>query len=66
VLCKSIRTHFHHFTPHLPPPPEKNPQGHGGQGEKAIRGEQLKIKEANHPRVIFSSHPFLFFLIAIS
>jgi hypothetical protein len=44
----------------------KNPQGHGGQGEKTTRGEQLPIKEANHPRVIFSSHPFLLMLIAIS
>jgi hypothetical protein len=43
----------------------KNPQGHGGQGEKATRGEQLPIKEANHSRVIFSSHPSLLILIII-
>jgi hypothetical protein len=34
VLCKSIRIHFHRFTPSRPPLPEKKPQGHGGQGEK--------------------------------
>jgi hypothetical protein len=39
---------------------------HGGQGENTMRGEQPPIKEANHPRVIFSSHPFLLILIAIS
>jgi hypothetical protein len=46
--------HFHHFTSSDPPLPEK-PQGHGGQGETATRGEQLPTKETNHSRVIFSS-----------
>jgi hypothetical protein len=26
VLCKSTRTHFHHFTPSRPPSPEKPPK----------------------------------------
>jgi hypothetical protein len=44
---------------------EKNPQGHGGQGETTTRGEQLPTKEMNHSRVIFSSHSFLLVSIAI-
>jgi hypothetical protein len=61
VLWKSIRIHFHHFTSSHPPLPRL-----WRQGEIATRGEQLPIKEANHSRVIFSSHPFLLISIAIS
>jgi hypothetical protein len=66
VFCKSTCIHFHHFTSSRPPSPKKNPQGLGGQGKTASRGKQHPIKEANHSRVIFSSQPFLSFLIAIS
>jgi hypothetical protein len=65
VLCKSTHTHFHHFTPPRPPPPEKTPKTMADKG-KITLGEQPPIKEANHPRVISSSHSFLFILIAIS
>jgi hypothetical protein len=58
VLCKSIHTHFHHFTPSCPPLPEKPPS------PWRTRGKSHSRRTAS--RVIFSSHPFLLIFIATS
>jgi hypothetical protein len=68
LLSGALQTHWYtlpsfHFL--SPSSPRKHPQSHGGQGENTMRGEQPPIKEVNHPKVIFSSHPFLLILIAI-
>jgi hypothetical protein len=39
VLCKSTRSHFHHFSSSCLPPPRK-PQSYSRQGEETTRGEQ--------------------------
>jgi hypothetical protein len=33
VLCKSTRSHFHHFTPSHLPPPEKTPKAMADKGK---------------------------------
>jgi hypothetical protein len=46
VLCKSIRTHFHHFTPsHLPPPPEKTPEAMADKGKKPFEENNFPSKK---------------------
>jgi hypothetical protein len=44
----------------------KTPKAMADKGKQPVEENSAPTKEANHSRVIFSSQPFLLFLIAIS
>jgi hypothetical protein len=45
VLCKSIRTHFHHFTHSRPPLPEKTPKAMAVKGKKPLEENNFPSKK---------------------
>jgi hypothetical protein len=45
VLCKSVRTHFHHLTPSRPPLPEKTPKAMADKGKKTLEENSFPSKK---------------------
>jgi hypothetical protein len=45
VLCKSIRTHFHHFNPSCPPFPEKTLKAMADKGKKPLEENSFPSKK---------------------
>jgi hypothetical protein len=45
VLCKSIRTHFHHFNPSRPPLPEKTPKAMVDKGKQPLEENSFPSKK---------------------
>jgi hypothetical protein len=45
VLCKSIRIHFHHFTPSRPPLQEKTPKAMADKGKKPLKENSFPLKK---------------------